>query len=320
MKGGRSRTDADYGQGRASIAADDDVFLDEQALTKHLLDTMRSPSYRPPALPKVAVELMALAQQPDVTFDDVAGLLEQDALLTGQVMKLMRSPLYLSAQKVNSIKDALVRLGLKTLRDVVLEASLNVRVFRAKSYEKTMERLRRHNTMTAHLCRSISKYTAIDAEYSFMCGLLHDVGIAGALITLSARPGGRPPPDLVVVWPAVDRVHAEAASRMAELWGLSEEVQTALGAHHQVLLKGHPHPLAATVCLADELAHQRGFGLLPAGNADQLSAAEACEVSHHEVDRSRPRTLEQAREALGITPEMQQLIDRDADQVAGSLA
>jgi HD-like signal output (HDOD) protein len=182
-----------------------------------------------------------------------------------------------------------------------------------------MERLRRHAVATAHLCRTVSRYTPIDGEIAFVAGLLHDVGIAGTLLALADRKKKRRgPPDLLSIWPAVDRVHAQAGEIMAKHWKLPADLRLALSAHHQVLLGGHPHPLAATVALADELAHAGGVGLVEkeaedgaddaaaeTGTADYLSA-------HSALDRTTGKTLERAREALGIDERVHGLIVDEA--------
>jgi len=261
MNGRRStqETNPNYGKGQASLALDDDVLLDEEKLTQQLLATFSAESYRPPTLPSVATELLSLSQNPDVAICDIAALLERDTMLTGRVMKRMCSPVYAGTAAVKSLDQAVMRLGLKALCDVVLEASMNLRVFRSDAYSGTMERLRLHSTATAHLSKIICRYTAIVGDYAFLCGLLHDAGIAGTLIALSEGRGSKPPPDLIAIWPAVHRMHAEASAQMAKLWGLPPDVQLVLKSHHCVLVDGYPHPLAATICLADEIAHELGL-------------------------------------------------------------
>ena len=324
MHGRRSakETNPNYGQGRASLALDDDVLLDEEELTQRLLATFRGDSYRPPLLPSVATELLSLSQKPDVEIRDITALLEQDTMLTGRVMKLMRSPVYAGTAAVKSLHQAVLRLGLKTLCDLVLEVAMNLRVFRSKAYADTMERLRRHSTATAHLSNIICRYTAIEGDYAFLCGLLHDAGIAGTLIALSEGRGSKPPPDLIAIWPAVHRMHAEATAQMAKLWGLPPEVQLVLMAHHRVLIDGYPHPLAATVCLADEIAHELGLGILPTEKTEEtsLELEQACLQSHTQIDRSSERTLACARESLRLTDPQLELIQRDAENLRDRLA
>ncbi|MCP5043071.1 MAG: HDOD domain-containing protein, partial [bacterium] len=205
---GKSKGEEGYGDGRVIIDFGDDVLMDEEEMVEKLLACIEAPDYQPPTLPSVAADLLSLSQQPDVDFKDVVKLLEQDSMIAGRVLKMVQSPIYSGASKLASLDDALVRLGLKTLRDLVMQISRNMRVFKSQDYGDTMDLLRRHSMMTAHLSKVVCKYTAIEGEYAFMAGLLHDVGIAGTLLALSDRkPPKKPAPDLISIWPAVDRVH-----------------------------------------------------------------------------------------------------------------
>ncbi|MBW2243877.1 MAG: HDOD domain-containing protein, partial [Deltaproteobacteria bacterium] len=188
---GKSKHEDGYGKGEASIAVDDDVLLDEAALQERMLDTFRAPNYRPPELPSTAQEVLVLSQNPEVEVDKVVELLENDQMLAAQVLRVAGSPAYAGAAKIDSLSGALMRLGLKTVRDVVLEVAMNLRVFRCEAYAAPMERLRKHSQATAHLCRVVCKYSSsVEAEFAFLCGLLHDVGIAGILLALGETPRG----------------------------------------------------------------------------------------------------------------------------------
>jgi HD-like signal output (HDOD) protein len=200
-----------------------------------------------------------------------------------------------------------------------MEISMNLKVFRSEDYSDTMELLRRHATITAHLSKIVCRYTAIEGEYAFMAGLLHDVGIAGTLLALSDRKGKRKsPPDLIAIWPAVDRVHQRAAELMADHWKLPADLKMAIGSHHQVMIQGSAHLLSATVCLAEDVAHQIGFGVIPKAD-DRVQAMTSlekdCVRSHTSADRSSPKTLEHAREALNLGDQQMELIHADANKL-----
>jgi len=204
-----------------------------------------------------------------------------------------------------------------------MEIAMNMKVFKSADYADTMNLLRRHANATAHLSKLVCKYTEIEGEYAFMAGLLHDVGIAGTLLALSERKGPRAaPPDLIAIWPAVDRVHQRAAELMADHWDLPADIKLVVGAHHQVIIQGHAHPLAATVCLAEDLAHELGRGVIPK-EGDRVAAMSAlekdCVRSHTGVDRSSPKTLEHAREALRLGDSQLELIRGEAEQLIANL-
>lgn len=319
---GKSKGQAGYGDGRAFIASGSDVLLDEDAMVETLLGCLNAPDYQPPTLPSVAVELMNLSQQLEVDLEQVVKLLEQDGLIAGRILKRVQSPVYGGVQ-VASLRDALMRLGLKTLRDLVMEIAMNLKVFRSPDYADTMELLKRHSTLTAHLSKLVCDYSPIDGDFAFMAGLMHDVGIAGTLLALSDQAGRKgAPPSLVAIWPALDRVHQQAAEIMADHWGLPPEIKLAIGAHHQVMIQGHAHPLAATVAIADDLAHELGSGVVPTEKDEgRMSELERdCVRSHSGVDRSSANTLEQARNALQLNEQQLGLIQQGAAELVERLA
>lgn len=249
----------------------------KEELLAQVWTTFQRPDYQPPILPVVAVELMQLAQDPKTNFGHVSRLLEKDAFLAGNVLRIARSPAYAGRTTVVSLDQALTRLGLKTLRDIVLQVALTSRVFRAKPYQPLMESLSRHTTAAAHIAYVIAAHTAVETQSAFMCGLLHDVGIAGILISLSEHAGRSSPPPLASIWPAIESIHAEVSKVMSDRWGLPYDVGVAIGAHHQVVIEGQPDPMAAVLNLTEYLTDNLGFPLVALDQQQQCRAATATE-------------------------------------------
>ena len=164
-----------------------------------------------------------------------------------------------------------MRLGLATLSDIFLSTAMSMRVFRAVGYEKQMATLRRHSTATAHICRVVSRHTSFFDEYAFLCGLLHDVGIAALIIALTDKKHKEELPHLSVVWPAILLAHTEASAALCRMWGLAPDVVLAVGSHHATITantSSRVHPLAAVVAVADHLATKYGAGV--EGETDEL--------------------------------------------------
>lgn len=285
-------THIDYGKGIASLAADPEV--DPQKLVERLLETFRSPNYQPPTLPAAALELIALSRNSDVSYEKILSLLEKDPLIAARVLKTAQSAAYAVRGPIYSLQQALVMLGLSTLTDIFLEVSFNIRMFRAPGFEEPMNRARRHSTAVAHVARIVCRYTSISDEYAFLCGLLHEMGIVAAMITLTDVPRGAKLPKLEVVWPGVIACHEQAAAVLCRLWKLPGDVELALGAHHKIMMEGRAHPLAAAISVADSVATQLGVSV--PGEAD-------------------PEPSAYALEALGLTPKTLALIVAEATAI-----
>ena len=285
---------------------------DRSAVHVRLLRLFSSPSYRPPLLPGVALEIIALSQRPDATFDQVSSVLEHDPVLTAKVLSISQSAMYRARSPVLSLQQATIRLGLATLRSIVVEASLALRVFNAPGYEQAMARLSWHSTVTAYLMRALCRKSAIEAEYGFLCGLLHDVGIAASLLALSddARAG---PLRFDALGPVLDEVHQEASGLLARLWRLPVEIQNVVATHHQLHVGGTPHPVNATLIVAEQLARELGAGMAPPPGAAAMSGEPL-------LDASPAGLFEAARATLGIDDAALALARAEAADTVAKLA
>lgn len=220
-----------------------------------------SPDYSPPQLPSTAVQLLDLSRQESVQPGAMVALLERDPMLAAELLRLAQSALYGGSFAVRTLDEAIVRLGLARTAELFLHAAMEARVFRAPGYQKKMDELRRHSVAVAHLSRLVSREAGIMDPSAFICGLLHDVGIAASLIALvETCPAGEKVPPFEEVWPAIRAVHQRAGGILASSWHFPSEVTLVLERHHDFVIDGRPHPLAAVIYLADWAANELGFG------------------------------------------------------------
>jgi HD-like signal output (HDOD) protein len=135
-------------------------------------------------------------------------------------------------------------------------------VFRVKGYEEPMNAIRRHSVACAYLARKICEKSKLPEGYAFLCGLLHDAGMAAGLIVLADVRRGKTPPAYDRVREAVDSVHANASHVLAKNWGLPHDIQSVLINHHRFSFSDKPDVTVAVISVADMLVTQAG---LPAG-------------------------------------------------------
>lgn len=274
------------------------------ALRERLISVFEDPSYRPPPLPSVAMELLALSNKADARASEVVRLLEQDEMLAASVMRLVSSPIHSGRNRITTLKEAVVRLGFKVIRDMVFEVALRSGVFDLAEYAETVAQVQRHSTVTAYLARIVCKKVRIDGDHAFICGLLHDAGFAGLLFAVTHFEGAESPP-LEQLWADVDALHERASGILSRLWGLPDSMVEVVGHHHH-LHTGEFSKTAAAICIADRLS--KSFGADVVGPVDAHGVAIAAD-SVSDVD------FEIARAELGLSDQKLDEVQAEAEQL-----
>jgi len=292
---------------RSSLAAVRYELASSEELAELLLEVFQAPDYRPPVLPSVALEIAALTKKPNASYEEVIAVLQNDPLIVANVVRVAQSSLY--GGRLQSLHNAVQRLGMNTLRDIVWQVAAGQRLFTVQRYAPLMERLRAHSIFTANAARIIASRAGLAAEHAFLCGLLHDMGTAGTLIAL-AEVGAQAPP-LTNLLMAIDAVHAQAGTTIAKLWQLAPEVIAAIEHHHRFQPDvGEVPVLCAVLCVADHLAEQHGFG---------VSALSATGSRNVKLDCQGTTELELARKRLRLQGKQEDL-DRRMRELAEQLA
>jgi len=82
-------------------------------------DILRKIKQLPP-LPESAMQIEAVYQDPDSSFNDMVKILEKDPLLTADILKAANSPLYGFSREINAISQAVGLFGMGTVRGFAL--------------------------------------------------------------------------------------------------------------------------------------------------------------------------------------------------------
>lgn len=271
-------------------------------LRGQLLRTFEDPTYRPPPLPSIALELMVLAANSDVNVEHVVRLLERDQMLAGAVMRLVGSPIYAGRGPVRSLGDAVLRLGIKTVRDSVFVAVLKKSVFKAPpEYETIMSRIARHGTVTAYLARTVCRIARVPDDQAFLGGLLHDIGYAALLLAVSRKKDFELL-SLTELWPEIDTMHEQASKTVTKLWGLSGELSLLVGSHHHEHT-GNSMRVAAVINIADFLSARFDAHIVGPPGPDGVPLP-ACAIA--------PASVEDSRTLLGLNQDAFDRIESEA--------
>jgi HD-like signal output (HDOD) protein len=132
----------------------------------------------------VAWKVRRLVDRDDPAAEQVANAVSADPSMAAKLVRACNSPLYRGFSDVRNVREAVIRLGMRTTRQLVTVFSMR-EVFRSQrpSLQKEMDRLWRHSREVAALCWVLAdSATSIDPEEALLAGLLHDIGVVPILV------------------------------------------------------------------------------------------------------------------------------------------
>jgi HD-like signal output (HDOD) protein len=235
---------------------------------------LRSLDQLPPFSP-VLNHLIASLADDDVSFAKLAGVIERDTVLSGNVLRLVNSALYGRRGTVSSVRAAVSILGLTKLRNFLLGLSVSKLWAKVKTPAGwSMSRFNDHAVAVALLADGIVQKTRVDyPEGAFVAGLLHDLGrlmIAIALPDefdriLRLQNGGDRPLESCEA-EVLDVTHSELSAAALVRWNLPGPIQKAVLYHHrpQIDPARNAHevlPLSHALAVANEVANSLGHAI-----------------------------------------------------------
>lgn len=164
------------------------IRLNEQAVTDAQVEAiMKSTaasierfanSNRLPSLPEVALRLVEIAQQDDPDYNEVSRIIRSDPVVSGKILKTVNSALFGFRQRVESIEQAIPKLGITLLRTIILGFHLANHKSIQGQVDPVLEKLWRSSLTQAVLAEMIAeenKWT--DPSSYFLAAMLQDIGI-----------------------------------------------------------------------------------------------------------------------------------------------
>ncbi len=198
---------------------------------------------RVPALSPMTTQLLAKLARRDCEVDALTSLVEKDALLSAQILKLANSAMFGRARTVVSVHHAIAMLGMGVLRKFTLGSAIsNIFARRKTAPTFSMTRFNLHSVATATLAELLCDELPVhNAEHAFVAGLLHDLGRLLLAVNLPAQFESMlschaVSPD-VPLWTfeqeflSID--HAELSGIKVSHWELGQPIRWAVRYHHE---------------------------------------------------------------------------------------
>ncbi len=129
-----------------------------------------------PVLPDVVGKVIALINHPQADANTLARLIHKDQALAGYVLRVSNSPIFAGARQIETLRQAISRIGAKTLGKIALSITMQGKVFKAKGYEQVIKDIWRHTLTSGAFAQDIGHLLNESSESLYLCGLLHTVG------------------------------------------------------------------------------------------------------------------------------------------------
>jgi len=124
--------------------------------------------------PFVARKALDILNNENCSIDDLSAVIEKDQTIAARILKISNSALYGLRQEVTSLQHALLILGFKTLRSIVLTATTRSLY---KKFGMTEKIIWDHSVGAAIGAKLISRGFGSDVvDTAFVGGLMHDLG------------------------------------------------------------------------------------------------------------------------------------------------
>lgn len=244
-----------------------------------------------PPLPTMMTDLLRELGSADADIGQLEERISRDPTLTTRLLRMANSAFYAPAAEVCSVGQALMILGLRTARNLVVATAMRAVMGARRSVPGLKAGgIFQHSIAVAvtasRLGRRVDRFAGLD-EGLFVAGLLHDIGMVALAETYAAehaallQAGGLVPEAERAVL-GID--HVQVGRMVHEHWKLPAELLGPILHHHDRPEALLADPLTAVVALADAHADESGWSAQtideehPSDRRSAIAAALGLEV------------------------------------------
>ncbi|UCD82397.1 MAG: HDOD domain-containing protein [Desulfobacterales bacterium] len=229
-----------------------------------------------PSMPAIYTQIIEEMQSEDPSIKKVAEIIARDVSMTAKILQVVNSVFFGLSRKISSTQQAVMLLGLETIKSLVLSVKIFAEFSRKKFSWFNIDELFNHSMSVSCYTQAIVKNEKMDRDLisnSLMAGLLHDLGkliLATNFqkpyrqVLTEAHDSGHNLWDLE--YETFGTSHAEIGAYLMGLWNLENPIIEAIAFHH---------------CPAKSMA--RNMGLLTA-----VHVGDALDREEHQAANQEP--------------------------------
>jgi putative nucleotidyltransferase with HDIG domain len=195
-----------------------------------LVDEIRQAFYHQevdlPSMPEVALKISKAIQDKDADFRRIAITVQADPVIAARIVQVANSAMYGGVSHVESVQNAIARIGLQATRAIVMTVVLKkLYAPNSRLLHKRMNSYYRHSIRVAAIAHALAaRLSGFDPEQAFLAGLIHDIGVLPLLIQADRR--SELNQDAELLEQVITELGASVGAMLLEQWGFEPEFVT----------------------------------------------------------------------------------------------
>jgi len=216
-----------------------------------------------PVLPEIVQDIQEIINSPSSSVDQLASLIEKDAVISVRLIYVANSALYRGTEKILSVKQAIPRIGAKETQSIIATiANKGLYEVKDKVFKKLMEKLWKHSLASAFAARSLAELMRLgNSEKFYFMGLIHDMGKVLILKTLGDLHHKYESLDVDEMLDEAKAVHTSFGSSTLRKWGFSDAYTRMCLLHSGPKFKTTTDKEILLINLAGNIAKKAGYGV-----------------------------------------------------------
>jgi putative nucleotidyltransferase with HDIG domain len=221
-----------------------------------------------PSPPDVVVRINAMIADRSCGPQEIGRVVGSDPALAARVLSTANSSFYGLQEPVNSAEQAATVIGVRSLRNIAMQASIAQRYEHLEGNpDLDVRDVWEHAERCAQLAQLLGAASRLDLELApdefYTCGLLHDIGKVALLESL-----GEQYVELLrqarmhrstlhhQEQASLGFTHIDVGALVAARWNLPPAVALGIAYHHGPRERVLEYPVVAVVAVADQLAYR----------------------------------------------------------------
>ena len=190
-----------------------------------IIQRFKSGDIELPVIPNIVQEIDRIIKNPSSTMDDLARVVEKDAVISLRLISISNSAIYRGFEEIRTLKQAIPRLGIDETRTTI-QTIVNRGLYETEhpGFKKLMEKFWLHSLACAYGAREIAKRLKFeDTEKFFLLGLVHDIGKVLLLKTLSQVVSNHTGIEMNDVTDNIQKLHCSFGAALMRRWNFGNE-------------------------------------------------------------------------------------------------